>query len=97
MRVLDRYNNAAFDKMRSVVSRFVSEHQEYYAGDFLIDMASMLNPENGVEFWWGLKLDGCGSWLGNNKEVVDFNDKAVRWYYINLATETFEPLFKEEE
>ena len=97
MRMLERYNNPAFDKMRDVFNKFIQENKEYYAGDVLIDLASMLNPENGVEFWWGIKLNGCGSWLQNNKENVDFDDKTVRWYYINLAAETFEPLFKEEE
>lgn len=97
MRMLDRYNNAAFDKMRNVFNKFIRENKEYFAGDVLIDLATMLNPENGVEFWWGLKLNGYGSWLANNKEMFDFNDKTVKWYHINLATETFEPLFEEEE
>lgn len=97
MRMLERYTNPAFDKMREVFNKFIRENTEYYAGDALIDLASMLNPENGVEFWWGLKLNGYGSWLENNKEQVDFYDANVKWYYINLATETFEPLFEEEE
>lgn len=97
MRILERYNNPAFEKMRNVFNKFIRENNEYYAGDVLIDLASMLNPENGVEFWWGIKLDGYGSWLENNKEKVNFDDTNIRWYYINLATETFEPLFKEEE
>ena len=97
MRMLENYVNPAFEQMRRAVEAFISNNPEYYAGDFLIDVATMLNPENGTEFWWGIKLDGCGSWLENNKEKVNFDDANVKWYYINLATETFEPLFEEEE